>query len=254
MLSLSPVTKAVLLRLVLISGGLSFVLSAQPLPEHCRLDPVLAPLTATLAEQLSLRLETSKPPLRISRRSFSMPKDNQSMQAIPNSSGVVLAFNNLSVAHLRQRDFLTARLWVQQAIDLDPDSPAAIHNLANIEANLRGFAWPASPNGMYAQYVGCGEWNVIRIGDASASGVKLSFNGIRAGARGCHSVPAAIGELEGEAVVQAKSATYRGSGEMASCKIQLEFQTGSVSVEEDGECGFGAGVHTSDDYQRISVR
>jgi tetratricopeptide (TPR) repeat protein len=167
----------------------------------------------------------------------------------------VLAFNNLSIAYLRQRDFLQARFWAQQALDLDPESPAAIHNRALINANLRSFHWPASPNGTYVLYVGCGRWDEIRISNASSSIARLSFQAIRQGARGCHTYPAATGELEGEIVLHGRSALYRGNGETASCRIQLQFQDATLSVEEDGQCGFGAGVHANEgDYRRISVR
>lgn len=172
-----------------------------------------------------------------------------------NEGDAVLAFNNLSVAYLRQHNFLQARFWAQQALDLDPKSPAAVHYLGFIKAGLRSFHWPASPNGAYVLYIGCGLWDEIRIGNASASAAKLSFQGVRIGTRGCHSPPAAIGKLEGEIAIQGKSAIYAGTGETAFCRIQLQFRDAGLSVEEDGQCGFGAGVHANEgDYQRISIR
>jgi hypothetical protein len=119
----------------------------------------------------------------------------------------------------------------------------------------RSFHWPASPNGAYVLYIGCGLWDEIHIGDASASVAKLSFRGVRIGARGCQSFPAATGELEGEIAIHGKSALYAGKGDTASCRIQLQFRDAGLSVEEDGQCGFGAGVHTNEgDYQRISIQ
>jgi hypothetical protein len=167
----------------------------------------------------------------------------------------VLAFINPSVAYLRQHDFLQARFWAQQALDLDTKSPAAIHDLGVIKSDPRSFHWPASPNGAYVLYIGCGLWDEIRVGNASASAAKLSFQGVRIGAGGCHSSPAAIGELEGEIAIHGKSALYAGSGETASCRIQVQFRNAGLSVEEDGECGFGAGVHANQgDYRRISIQ
>ena len=171
------------------------------------------------------------------------------------SGPAVLALNNLSVAYLHQRDLLEARFWARQALAMDRESTAAIHNLSVIDTNLRSFTWPASPDGSYATWVGCSERNKIRISNASASRAELSFRGLRIGTRGCDShFPAAIGELDGEIALRGESALYHGSGETASCKIHLQFQRTSVSVEEEGQCGFGAGVHIRGEYQRVSVQ
>lgn len=174
--------------------------------------------------------------------------------AAADASAVVLAFNNLGAAYLRQRDFLRARYWVLQALDLDPDNAAVARNLAEVNASMRSFSWPGSPRGSYLSYVGCGESNEIRISKSTTSTAKISFQGTRIGARGCHSEPAALGEMEGEAVLQAKSAVYKGAGETASCMIELEIQPDSLSVEEDGQCGFGYGVHATGEYLRVSVQ
>ncbi len=183
-------------------------------------------------------------------------EDGMAEQSSPDPAPAVRAFNNLSVARLRQRNDLEARFWARLALELDPKSAAAMHNLTAAETSLRNLAWPASPNGLYVQYIGCGEWNQIRITGASAAAATLAFEGMRIGAKGCHSDsgPAALGDLEGEIALRGTSASYRGSGESASCKIQLQMKRDGLSVKEEGECGFGYGVRTDGDYQRISLR
>jgi tetratricopeptide (TPR) repeat protein len=171
-------------------------------------------------------------------------EDGMAERTSPATAPAVRAFNNLSVAQLQQHHDLEARFWARQALELDPKSAAAAHNLAAAENDLRNLAWPASPNGLYVQYIGCGEWNQIRITGASAASATLAFEGMRIGAKGCHSDsgPAALGELEGEIALRGTSALYRGSGQFVSCKIQLQMKRDRLAVTEEGECGFGYGV------------
>ncbi len=156
----------------------------------------------------------------------------------PTGNGVLLALN----------------AWAQEALSLDDADPSALHNVASIDARQRSFKWPATVNGRYMMYIHCGMWNELRITDATAAGAKFSFNGVRIGTQPCDGFPAATGELEGQIVLRGKSGLYRGVEESASCKIEMQFRDGSLSVEEDGLCGMGAGVHTTGDYHRISVR
>jgi len=180
---------------------------------------------------------------------------SQELRDAGEPQAVMLAFNNLSVAYLRRRDFLQARFWAQQALALDANGAAATHNLEEINAHLGSFSWPKSPDGTYLYYLDCDWSNEIRISESNNSRAKLWFQGVRIGANGCHSAPAAVGEIDGAVLVlQGKSAIYKGSGQFASCRIELKIAPDSLSVEEVGECGFGAGVHTTGEYQRVSVR
>jgi tetratricopeptide (TPR) repeat protein len=164
------------------------------------------------------------------------------------------AFNNLGSAYIRQQDFLMARFWTEQALDLKPNAPAATRNLATVQAKLRGFKWPALHDGLYMQYIGCGMTDDIRISGSTGKSASLSFQGVRLSPDECRPYPAATGELQGQISIDGQSGLYRASDETASCKIDLQFRDNGLTVSEEGECGFGSGVHADGDFSRVSIR
>jgi hypothetical protein len=166
---------------------------------------------------------------------------------------LLLALNNLAVSSIHHHDYLMARAWIRTALHLDSANPATIHNLQVAEANLKSFRWPSSPNGTYLQYVHCGDWNEIRITDASSTHAKLAFSGLRAGTQACSDFAPSLGELEGQVALRGKSAIYTRDVETGPCRIEIVFHGGSLSVQQEGRCGFGHGVYAAGEYQRVSA-
>jgi tetratricopeptide (TPR) repeat protein len=245
-------TKLILLRVALGVVGLPLALCGQPISGQMPIRPCRSVSDCNRRGTAVLKAKNIKAAIDAFTEQLRDAEEIDETEAAHATriSAIVLAFNNLTVAHIHQGEFLRARAWAEEALDLSPENPAAVHNMATIDANLRSFKWPASPNGAYFNYIGCGDWNEIRISEASASLARISFEGIRFRPDGCHTFPGATGELEGQIVLRGKVAVY----ENASCKIQLEFEDDGLSVEEEGQCGFGSGVHASGDYRRISVR
>jgi hypothetical protein len=169
------------------------------------------------------------------------------------ASAVLLALNNLAVSRIHQRDYLMARAWIHQALQVDSANPAAIHNLRVVEAAQRSFRWPSSPNGTYIQYLKCGLWNQIQISGASSTKATLAFSGLSPGVRACSDFAPSSGELEGQIHLKGKSAIYNGDAETGPCRIEIAFNGGSLWAEQQGGCGFGHGVYAYGKYERVST-
>jgi hypothetical protein len=167
-------------------------------------------------------------------------------------SAVVLALNNLAVSRMHQRDFLMAHAWIAQAMQLDSANSATVHNLRVVEASQRSFRWPSSPNATYLQYARCGAWSEIRITDASSARAKFAFSGLRAGTHVCSDFMPSLGDLEGELILRGKFAVYRSDVETQHCRIEIVFHGGSLSVQQQGGCGFGHGVYAAGEFERVS--
>jgi tetratricopeptide (TPR) repeat protein len=133
-------------RVVLGFPSLACLLCAQPVPDLLPTPSCSSTANCNVRGTAALKAGKLKAAVANFIEELSDAEDQE------NEADVVLAFNKLSVAYRRQHDFLQARFWAQQALDLDPKSPTAIHNLGVIKAYLRSFHWPASPNGAYALY------------------------------------------------------------------------------------------------------
>jgi hypothetical protein len=60
------------------------------------------------------------------------------------------------------------------------------------------------------------------------------------------------GEGSGIAVIEGDTAIFRPEGADEECKIVLKFRNGKLIVMQEGQCGFGAGVHADGTYRKMS--
>src|ERR1700721_1142449 len=149
MVSRSSRSKPIPFRIALSCAGVISLLCAQPIPEGPPIPPCTSAANCNARGKAALTSRKFKEAITDFIEELSDAAEER-------AGDVALAFNNLSVSYLRQRNFLQARSGAQQAVDLSPENPSAIHNLAVINANLRSFTWPATPDGTYVLYAGCG--------------------------------------------------------------------------------------------------
>jgi len=165
-----------------------------------------------------------------------------------------VAYNNLAVAYIRERDYLRALAWTRLALHVDPENEAAKHNLAEIQEGVAQYRWPTGVEGTYVQYAGRTQWNSLCVSKTGDMGFQFRLLAYRMGAAWRRYGPAAIGDVKGEATLTTDGkAQYTGGGDFPSCRIEMKFTSDGVTLEQQGDCGFGYGVRVAGRYERISA-
>ncbi|MGB6474608.1 MAG: hypothetical protein WBF04_11060 [Candidatus Sulfotelmatobacter sp.] len=165
-------------------------------------------------------------------------------------SGV--AYDNLAVAYMRNQHYHRALAWTHLALLANSESEAAKHNLAAIEKRTADYRWPASIGGTYVQYAGRAQWSSFCV---SKGGNDLDFRLIiyRMGAAWRRYGPAGYGDVKGKAGLTGNDeAQYTGTSDFPTCHIQMKFASDGVTLEQQGDCGFGHGVRAAGHYERIN--
>jgi tetratricopeptide (TPR) repeat protein len=164
-----------------------------------------------------------------------------------------VAYNNLALAYIHNRDYLRALAWTDLALQANSESEAARHNLAEIQKALAKYRWPTDVGGTYVQYAGRAQWNSLCISRTADGGLKFRLLAYRMGAAWRRYGPAAYGDVKGEATLATNGkAQYSGDADFPSCHIEMKFTSNGVTLEQQGDCGFGYGVHVGGRYERIN--
>lgn len=163
------------------------------------------------------------------------------------------AYESLAVAYLRQRDYGRALAWTQLALRIAPQSAAARHILARIEAHIGNRRRRAPIGGTYVQYAGRTYWSSLCVSKVSGDELRLRMLVYRIGAAWRQFGPAGYGDLSGKAALAGDQARYTGTGDFPSCRIELTFSPDGASLEQTGDCGFGYGVRAAGHFERIDT-
>ncbi len=165
-----------------------------------------------------------------------------------------VAYNNLAVAYILERDYLRALAWTRLALRADSKSEAANHNLLEIQNGLAQHRWPTGIEGTYVQYAGRTRWNSLCVSKAADKSFQFRLLAYRMGAAWRRYGPASYGDVKGEATLTTEDkAQYTGDADFAACHIEMKFTSDGVALEQQGDCGFGQGVSAVGDYERINV-
>lgn len=165
-----------------------------------------------------------------------------------------LAANNLTVAYMRKRNYIQARLWCREVLRWDKDNKAALYNLKQIEEKLKGWKWPESATGTYLQYAGRGLWSSLSVRQLRPDRLRVSYEGYRiaAGPESAH-----YGDFEATLAFKDGRATYRGDADFPNCRIRMDFAADKVILKQrgggGGGCGFGHDVEASGEFERASI-
>lgn len=162
------------------------------------------------------------------------------------------AYDNLAVAYLHKHDPLRSRAWSKQALSWNAQDHAAQFNLAQAEAALKGWHWPATPEGAYLRYGGNGEWSQLIVESAREGRIRFCFEGINAGPATADS-----GEVQATVRLRKALATWSTREYGGRCVITMRFQPDRIAVKQKGSdlaCGFGNGVTADGTFQRVSTR
>lgn len=170
--------------------------------------------------------------------------DNSQHKACPDLRSD--AFNNAALAWLRAGEPLKARAWLAMA----PASPSTTHNKGLVAAALASSAKPTSPAGEYWEYAGFGTWNTITV-SANGKQFDVQFSGMHYGGNGMKYGPN-TGDLADTVTVKDHHAVMHGDGDSPTCKVDLKFTADGVDADQDGDCGFGAGVGAIGHFDRVT--
>lgn len=167
-----------------------------------------------------------------------------------------VAYSNLAVAYIRNREYFRALAWTHLALLANPESAAAKHNLAEIEKHTASYPWPTSIGGTYVRYAGRAYWSSLCLSKKAGNDIEFQLIIYRLGAAWRRYGPAGYGDVRGKAVLTKNDeAQYTGSADFPSCRINMKFSgSDGVTLEQQGDCGFGYGVRAAGQYERINPK
>lgn len=177
----------------------------------------------------------------------------------PGFKNSLVAYNNLVLACLKDKDPLMARAWLELALDRDPQNKAALFNKTKVDEAMQGFSLPAKVTGTYRRYAGAGTWDDAEIAETGGGQIRFSFTLVRMGLNWRAYGPAAIGEISGTAKLANGKAAFSQKSEYGEkpCALGMTFEKGKLTVKQDGtdsDCGFGAGVTAEGTYLLTSTK
>ncbi len=165
-----------------------------------------------------------------------------------------LAYNNVSVAYLRNHDYFRALTWTHLALRFDPENKSAKFNLDSIQQHLGDYKWPSDVGGVYAQYAGRTQWNSFCPKETEDDKLHFRLLVFRMGQAWREYGPASYGDVEGDAILTGNGeALYQGDKDFPTCRIKMRFSPVATAFDQEGDCGFGYGVRAAGDYERISA-
>lgn len=171
-----------------------------------------------------------------------------------NKGDSIGAYNNLALGYLRENRYFLALSWTRLALRLDPEDKAANDNLKSIEEHIGSYKWPRQVTGIYVQYAGRTQWNSFCVRETRNHKLNFRLLAFRMGLAWRTYGPGSYGDLSGEAVLaDGKQALYKGDKDFPTCRIKMQFGSGSAVLSQEGDCGFGYGVKGAEDYERITA-
>jgi hypothetical protein len=164
---------------------------------------------------------------------------------------IVAAYNNMSSVYLNAREYFRARIWIRLALRTEPKDTIAEQNLKSIQERLRDRAWPTSVNGTYVRYAGRGFWDAFCVNVTGDRKIHTCLRTMRIGGAWREYGPASIGDIECDGELATNGGYRCRNDQVPSCNISMTFADQSVSLKQEGDCGFGYGVDATGDYDRI---
>ncbi len=164
------------------------------------------------------------------------------------------AYNNLALAYILENSYFRALSWTRVALRLNPQDKTASGNLKTIQQRVGSYKWPSDVAGTYVQYAGRTQWNSFCVRETKDQKVDFRLLVFRMGLAWRAYGPAAYGDLSGEAVLtQGRYALYKDAKDFPACSVKMQFGSASVSLSQEGDCGFGYGVKAEGNYERITA-
>jgi len=158
------------------------------------------------------------------------------------------AFNNVALTYLRRDEPLKAKAW----LSIFPEDKKSIYNLSLVEPALVQLPTATSPEGEYWQYAGYGEWNTLKV-TRKGQQFTIDYSGLYMGVMSMYGGPN-MGEFSVVSPISDHHALYQiDEGEGINCKVDIAFQTDSVTLHTEGDCGFGHNVQAEGSYMRVSL-
>lgn len=166
-------------------------------------------------------------------------------------SAIATAYNNVALTYIRRGEFLKAKAW----IGLAPNDSKSKYNLKLIEKDLAKLPHSTSPAGEYWQYASQGAWNTLTI-TPEASQYKIEFFAMYFGLMSIYNGPN-MGEFTTTADIKNNKFVYRykseGKGlDALSCTIDMTFSHDKVTLDGEGNCGFGHNVTAEGEFVRVT--
>jgi hypothetical protein len=173
---------------------------------------------------------------------------------------VLVAYNNLALAHMRKGDDFHALAWTRLALELDGKSEVAAYHEKILRERLKEQKSKGDKTGTFQSYAGLGVWNTLVISEASDKSVHFSLEAYRVGSSGDEVNVKGEGSAEGFATLAGNDAVHVIANPYAGidahpCKIKMSFGELAIKVNQEGsflDCGFGANVDASGEYWKVS--
>ena len=168
-----------------------------------------------------------------------------------NKAQSLTAYHNLAIAYLRNQDYFRALSWVHLALRIDPENKAAKFNLRKIEGHISDHKWPADISGLYVRYSGREQWDSVHLSKPRGSDLSFHLLAYRMGLAWRRYGPGSYGDVDGTATLVGNHQAVFKDSDFPTCRITMHFKEDGVSVEQEGDCGFGYGVQATGAYERI---
>ncbi len=162
---------------------------------------------------------------------------------------IATAYNNIALTYIRQGQYRKAKAWLALA----PEDKKSRYNLSQIQPKLD--ALPAAPSvaGLYWQYAGFGNWNVVEV-KAEEAQFRIDFSGMYMGLMSLYYGPN-TGEFSVVTTVKEGKAEYHEADDKnaggGQCVVNMDFAAEQVSLHTLGDCGFGMNVQAEGPFVRV---
>ncbi len=153
-----------------------------------------------------------------------------------------IAYNNLSIAHLKAGNIFEALAWAKVAIEIDPSNSSASFNKKKISKQIPIISWPPN-SATFGEYAGADQWNTLKLKVETPNSIKFELSVARYGSLPTREYgPASYGNISGTAT-KIKGNYIYSTGD---CHIEIEFIEDSYLVyinrywyENNKRCQFG---------------
>lgn len=162
---------------------------------------------------------------------------------------IATAYNNIALTYIHQGQYRKAKAWLALA----PDDKKSQYNLSQIQPKLDALSAGSGAAGLYWQYAGYGNWNVVEV-KAEGTQFRIDFSGMYMGLMSLYYGPN-TGEFSVVTTVKEGQAEYREADDQnagGQCVVNMDFAPEQVNLHTTGDCGFGMNVQAEGPFVRVS--
>ncbi len=163
---------------------------------------------------------------------------------------IATAYNNIALTYIRQGQYRKARAWLMLA----PEDKKSKYNLSQIQPKLEALPDETSIAGVYWQYAGYGNWNIVDV-KAEEAQFRIDFSGMYMGLMSLYYGPN-TGEFSVVTAVKQGKAEYRQADDKSAvggqCIVNMDFSTEQVTLHTEGDCGFGMNVQAEGPFSKVT--